>query len=221
MEDDRWLAFCRGFSPWPQTCISRRVTALRALLVLVLCLAVAGCGVETPAQEGEAPAPEDGITASAGAGCPGADDLPEQRGEESFARAVRCLLNAERQERGLDPLSPEDRLAEAAQVHTDDMAERSYFAHRSPEGADPGDRARAAGYAPRIGRSWRVGENLGYGSGPLGTPRELMLGWMQSPGHRSAILQPAFEEVGVGVSFGSPGNGRPQGVLAATVFGAR
>jgi uncharacterized protein YkwD len=209
-----------GF-PRPQAGNAERVTALRALLVLALLLAVAGCGAEVPAPEGEGPAPEDGITASAGANCPGADDLPDQPGDEAFAQAVRCLLNAERRERDLDRLSADERLAGAAQAHTDDMAERSYFAHRSPEGGDPGGRARDAGYEQRVGRSWRVGENLGYGSGPLGTPRELMAGWMQSPGHRSAILQPAFEEVGVGVSFGSPGDGRPEGVLAATVFGAR
>jgi hypothetical protein len=121
-----------GSSPPPQTGIGRRVGAFGGFLVLVLCLVVAGCGVEMPAPEGEGPVPEDGITASAGADCPGADDLPEQRGEESFARAVRCLLNAERGERGLESLSPDDHLAEAAQAHTDDMAERSYFAHRSP-----------------------------------------------------------------------------------------
>jgi uncharacterized protein YkwD len=197
------------------------VTALRCVLLVLMALAVSGCGVEMPAPEGEGPPPEDGIIASADADCPGADEVPARPADEAFADAVRCLLNAEREARDLDPLSANDRLAEAAQAHTDDMAERSYFAHDSPEGGDPGDRARAAGYEPRAGRTWRVGENLGYGSGPLGSPRRLMQGWMESPGHRSAILRPPFEEVGVGNSSGSPGDDRPEGVLAATVFGTR
>jgi uncharacterized protein YkwD len=66
-----------------------------------------------------------------------------------------------------------------------------------------------------------VGENLYYGSGPLGTPRRVVRGWMESPGHRAALLEPRFVEVGIGVAQGRPDQDRPPGVLATAVFGAR
>lgn len=200
----------------------RLAVPLLSVVLAALAPALAACDTDAGDAPGTGGAPPaDGITASQDADCPGADALPDGRGDPQFAAAVRCLINAERTARDLEPLRRDARLAEAAQVHSSDMAQRNYFAHTSPGGRDAGDRARAAGYTPQVGSTWRVGENIGYGSGPLGTPRRLMSGWMDSPGHREAILTPQFAEVGVGVARGRPGEGRPRGVIATTVFGDR
>ncbi len=47
-----------------------------------------------------------------------------------------------------------------------------------------------------------VGENLAYGTRRLGTPRANMRSWLHSPGHRRALLDPAFREIGIGLVRG-------------------
>ncbi|MFF7725003.1 CAP domain-containing protein [Streptomyces sp. NPDC008001] len=108
---------------------------------------------------------------------------------------VIALTNAERAAAGLRPLAPDARLAAAAQAHSDDMVARGFYAHTSPEGSEPWDRARAAG-APHPG----IGENIACGqrSAP-----EVVRGWMDSPGHRANILKPDFAHIGVGYATGS------------------
>lgn len=153
--------------------------------------------------------------------CPNADRRPQRRADERSRAAIACLLAAERAARDLVALERDEALAEAAQSHSDDMAWRSYFAHRSPEADDAGDRAGAAGYTPRPPETWVVGENLGYGSGRLATPRRMMRGWMQSDGHRANILREQHRDIGVGIALGRPGQDRPRGAIVTTVFGRR
>jgi uncharacterized protein YkwD len=89
------------------------------------------------------------------------------------------------------PLRADDRLAVAAQAHSDDMAARDYFSHTSPEGDDFVDRAKAAGYdSPG-------GENIAAG---YPSAAAVMDGWMSSPGHAANITQCAFTAIGVGVN---------------------
>jgi uncharacterized protein YkwD len=90
------------------------------------------------------------------------------------------------------------------------MLSRSYFAHKSPEGRSVRDRAENAGY------TWRaIGENIAEGQSSVD---EVMDTWMNSPGHRRNILDPAFKELGVGIALGkSRGNYR---ILWAQAFGA-
>jgi hypothetical protein len=112
---------------------------------------------------------------------------------------VLCLVNAERTSRNLPAVSADDRLALAAQRHTDDMLTRDYFAHEEPMpmrfGLEPGDRVTAAGYA------WsETGENIAAGQA---TPREVMGDWMASTGHCHNILSPGVSQLGVGISPGA------------------
>jgi uncharacterized protein YkwD len=204
-----------------------RLIAVVLVLALVLAVTDAWRTAEGPVERADRervqdPQGEGGVlVASARVDCPAADRLPDRPGDAAFAAAVECLMVAERAARGAGGLSRESRLVAAAQGHSDDMGRRRYFAHDSPEGDSVGDRARSTGFSPRIGRTWRVGENLYYGSGPLGTPRRVVRGWMESPSHRAAILDPAFTQVGVGLALGRPDEHRPPGVLATAVFGDR
>lgn len=53
---------------------------------------------------------------------------------------------------GLWPLVRNDVLDEVARAHCEDMIQRNYFSHVSPEGLTPGDRVLAAGYPAALVR---------------------------------------------------------------------
>jgi uncharacterized protein YkwD len=135
-----------------------------------------------------------------------------------LANAALCLVNQERTSRGLRPLKSNRRLANAAGAHARDMCARGYFSHDSANGASFADRIRKAGYVPRNAFP-SLGEDLAWGSGSLGTPREIVQSWMNSPGHRANILYPKFREAGMGVALGDPGAGE-DGVTYALDFGS-
>ncbi|MFE4368980.1 CAP domain-containing protein [Streptomyces sp. NPDC056835] len=109
---------------------------------------------------------------------------------------VLSLTNAERTRAGLRPLADDRQLAAAAQAYSTDMAARAFYSHTSPEGLAPWDRAAAAGAAHR-----GIGENIACGQRD---PREVVRGWMDSPGHRANILKPDFTHLGVGFAGGGP-----------------
>jgi len=154
------------------------------------------------------------------AGACAAAGLNPTRGNIGRVRSViLCLHNAERRSRGLRALRLNPRLTRAASGHASAMVSRKFFAHDTPGGGDVVSRARRVGYIPRRGR-WTVGENLGFGSGPLGTPGKIMDAWMNSPGHRANVLTRGFEEIGIGIAIGAPVGGGG-GVTYTTVFGAR
>jgi uncharacterized protein YkwD len=134
-------------------------------------------------------------------GCPhsGAVPTPEQLAETRTA--ILCLLNRERARHGLTALQSSRLLQLASQRHSDDMAERNYFEHDTPEGLDSAARIVSVGY-PRVGM-W-FGENLYWGEETKATPVKAVEGWMHSPGHRANILRPEFAEVGVGVAHDAP-----------------
>ncbi len=105
---------------------------------------------------------------------------------------VLNLVNDERIEAGLQPLTWNDQLFNAARNHSSDMAVENYFSHTSLDGRSAGDRIFDAGY------DWQTyGENIAYG---YTDPEAVMTGWMNSAGHRANILNGSFCELGVGVA---------------------
>ena len=153
---------------------------------------------------------------SVAAACSGADSSPSSLGEAGTARATLCLLNEERASRGLRKLRSDARLRRAADRHARDMVARRYFAHESKSGASFVTRIKRTGWT-RSRRSWQVGENIGYGSGSLATPRSMVRGWMNSAGHRDNILARQFRLIGIGIANGCPTGGG--GTTYATDFG--
>jgi uncharacterized protein YkwD len=123
--------------------------------------------------------------------------------------AVRCEINAIRVANGLPPIRTTKTLRLAAARHSRDMVRRHYFAHVSPSGQTVTDRVKKAGYLHGAD-SHHLGENIGWGSGSLGTPAAIVQAWMNSPPHREIILTRDFRDVGVGIAAGAPqgGDGR-------------
>ena len=139
--------------------------------------------------------------------CAGARVEPTGSNADQIAPAILCLLNEERSERGLKPLDDEDRLLKAASRHSSDMVRRRYFDHRSPDGGTMVTRAKAAKYVPRDG-SWKVAENLAWGTRSYGSARHVVASWMRSAAHRRNILDDELRHAGVGAADGTPGGRR-------------
>src|SRR3954453_9996308 len=151
-------------------------------------------------------APPAGAHASAQtAACPGADLVPSAGNLVQVGQATLCLLNDERAAAGLRPLTIAPGLTQPSAAYSARMVAENFFAHESPDGATLTDRLTAAGYIDPDG-DWVVGENIAWGQGDLGTARNIMIAWMNSPGHRHNILTGEFTEVGIGIVPGTPGD---------------
>jgi uncharacterized protein YkwD len=115
------------------------------------------------------------------------------------------LVNTERQRVNAPPLIMNDKLTAAAQRHAQDMATGRRMSHDGSDGSTMRSRIDATRY------SWsNIGENVAMGQP---TAAEVMSAWMNSPGHRQNILNPAFTELGIGYATDS---GR---IYWAQVFG--
>ena len=111
----------------------------------------------------------------------------------SVERSLLQEINRVRSAHGAPPLRVDDKLQHAARAHSIDMMRRGYFSH--------GD---FSGRLQRFGaRGATMAENIGMGSGSYGTARGLVQMWLNSPGHRTNMLNPAFRRIGVGVATGT------------------
>ncbi len=173
-----------------------------ASLLGVVCAVSSAC---SDADEGPGTAaPDTGperVADTARVACDGQTVTPEQAEAE---RAVLDLVNQERargarcggqQLAATTPLTFHTSLLCAARSHSLDMATRDYFDHDSPEGQSPFERMNEAGYDFS-----NAGENIALGSS---TPESVMDQWMNSEGHCKNIMNPQFEDFGVGLASGN------------------
>lgn len=100
------------------------------------------------------------------------------------------LTNDERVRAGLPPLLWNGTLSAIAKHKAQDMIAGQYFAHVSPSGVNIETLAERFGYA-----YLNIGENLALGD--FDDSADVVLGWMNSPGHRANILHKDFTELGV------------------------
>jgi uncharacterized protein YkwD len=106
---------------------------------------------------------------------------------------VLDLTNAERTSRGLGALTYNAQLGAAAQAHSQDQANMGTLTHTGSDGSNPGDRITRAGYS---WRTWAENAAAGYRSAD-----DVMVGWMNSAGHRANLLNPKVTEIGLGLAF--------------------
>ena len=82
-----------------------------------------------------------------------------------------------------------NQLEAAAYEHSEDMYTNEYFDHVAPDGSNGGVRIQRAGY------NWfTFGENIAAG---YRNEKEVVTGWLQSPGHCKNIMNKSFKEMGV------------------------
>ena len=168
------------------------------LFIAFFILAIAGCGaedeasflqetsseqvtsegIESTVEQTETPDP----TETTDPTIDGSDLIDEE--------AVLALVNDSRIALGLNPLTLNNALNDAAYNHSADMLENDYFDHTGLDGSRFWDRTEAAGYQgqPR-------GENIAAGQT---TPEAVHDAWMNSDGHRANILTEDITEMGLG-----------------------
>jgi len=116
---------------------------------------------------------------------------------------VHKLVNEERQKAGLSQLAYDTKLEKIAEGHSNDMANRKYVAHASPEGVNFYERYQNAGYncKNQISGENVAQNNLFIISSPESVAKLIVDQWMNSPEHRKNILQPQYKREGIGISI--------------------
>lgn len=119
------------------------------------------------------------------------------------AQEMLELVNEERAKVGVAPLKLDERLNASAQEKADDMQNRDYYGHVSPEGT----RGTRFVFKHMPSKCRYAGENLANILVPDSNSRNPISTWMSSnKGHREAILDKGYDLVGFGVSKDKYGN---------------
>lgn len=139
---------------------------------------------------------------------------------------IYALINRERAAKNVARLQLDATLSRIARAHSADMLRRKYFSHVDPDGNDPSERGRRAGFECRRQQGRRVtlglAENIyqtasydritfrdGVASYDWNTAEEIAAstvdGWMKSRGHRENILQVGPTVTGIGVAIAPDG----------------
>ena len=108
----------------------------------------------------------------------------------AFESEVIRLVNEQRVQNGLKPLTANWELSRVARYKSQDMVDNRYFSHTSPTYGTPFQMMRSFGLNFRT-----AGENIAYGQR---TPQAVVNGWMNSSGHRANILNASYTQIGVG-----------------------
>lgn len=111
--------------------------------------------------------------------------------EQGMERQVLEITNIIRKRHKVPALAIEQDVAEVAFMHSKDMSENDYFSHDRPDGTGLKERLaeKSIAYAS-------AGENIAaqYSDAPAAVE-----GWLNSAGHREALLHSGYSHLGVGV----------------------
>lgn len=123
----------------------------------------------------------------------------------AYEQYILELVNAERAKVGAQPLVFNSNLNTSSELHSQWMIDTDIFSHTGLNGSDGGTRMRNAGYV--FAGAWAWAENIAVQStgGAAGYQDEMLLlhnGLMNSPGHKTNILNPTYREIGIGMEVG-------------------
>lgn len=114
------------------------------------------------------------------------------------------FTNQTREEYGLPPLNINAQLSKSANIKAQDMANKGYFSHYTPEGYAPWYFIDENEYNYQL-----AGENLAMNFTKASVVQQA---FMASPGHRENILHPDFEDIGLAVVY-TEMEGRPTQIM--------
>ncbi|GAF63981.1 hypothetical protein BTS2_0873 [Bacillus sp. TS-2] len=152
--------------------------------------------VEEPKEEEPAPQPEQPVIEEPVEETPVVEEEAQNENTANVTQEEQemvNLVNQERQQRGLAPLTINNELTKVARVKAQDMIDNNYFDHQSPTYGSPFDMLNHFGISYRT-----AGENLA-GNQSVGAAHQAL---MNSQGHRENILNSNYTEVGIGVIDG-------------------
>lgn len=109
-----------------------------------------------------------------------------------FQQRVLELTNQYRIENGLSPLTWNNLLDRAADSHSENMAVQDFFSHTDLQGQSSSDRGVTVGYGAFVGENIAVGYD---------TPEAVVQGWINSPPHRENLLNPLYQDIGIGYYY--------------------
>jgi uncharacterized protein YkwD len=115
---------------------------------------------------------------------------------EPWAHELVRLTNQERSSRGIAPLKVASELMDAAQFHSDWMADHDCWGHECPGEPYWTTRIQDAGYLYATALAENIAAGYTSASSVLDT-------WMGSSGHRANMLSPDFREAGGGYAYSS------------------
>ena len=158
--------------------------------IALICLLLLGLALGAVTSAGAAPRP------SFYAACPqpGLDSPASVQ-----ATAMLCLTNAYRAQYGEAPLESDVQLAESATDKTADILHCDSFSHTAC-GRNFSYWIWQTGYVTDA--CWKIGENLAWGAGSLGTTDSIFRAWLRSPTHRANVLG-EYTQVGISTAIGA------------------
>lgn len=106
-----------------------------------------------------------------------------------------ALINGYRASHGVQQLSANGALTNAAAWMAADMAAKNYISHISSDGRSPTQRMSAFGYPAG---SLYTGEDLGAG---YASASGVLAAWQTSPAHNAILLSPNYNAVGIGLGY--------------------
>jgi len=180
------------------------------LTAIVTCAVLAFAGGATAADD-----PYAALLAPSGT-C-GAADAQLDLTATTARTVMTCLTNYARTHSGLRPLQPSPVLNNAGTAKLAADVSCGEFSH-TPCGR-PFEVVFSA-YL-RGATSYALGENIAWGTGSLGAPRQIMREWLHSKEHRENILRGSFTEIGIGYLANQVFQGFSDGSLWSQEFGAR
>lgn len=124
-------------------------------------------------------------------------NIPSIDDVKALEQKVIDLVNRQRAQNGLSALKANWEVGRVARYKSQDMINKHYFDHQSPTYGSPFNMMENFGIKFNA-----AGENIAYGQR---TPQDVMNDWMNSPGHRSNILNPTYNQIGVGVAKSANG----------------
>lgn len=142
---------------------------------------------------------------------------------DQYERYMLDLINADRAQRGADPLLLERNLNQAAEDHSEWMLARDIFDHTGVGGSSPTKRITDAGFD--LSGGWRTAENIAVQSergaaGIRDDVADLHQSLMNSPGHFRNLMNPDLDYIGIGIELGdfNYGSGAYESVIVTQNF---
>ncbi|MFQ5857918.1 MAG: S8 family serine peptidase [Anaerolineae bacterium] len=132
-----------------------------------------------------------GVPAPPPTPAPSATTTPPAGGSDTDA--LMRAINNERAMRGLSTLSVNSYLMDAAQVHSNDLANNNRWSHTGADGSTPQERMRRAGYPLGDGD-----EVLAANSTDIDT---ILDTWLRNPRHENILMNANYVDIGAGHAY--------------------
>lgn len=118
-------------------------------------------------------------------------DKEQHAVDNDAEQQIMDITNTIREIYNKNPLQPSDSVRDIAYLHSQDMFNEQYFSHENKQGESLSDRLTEKGISYQL-----AGENI---AANYVDALAVVIGWLNSEGHRESLLHDEFTHIGVGV----------------------